>query len=134
MDEQLNPRTADLHVTTAYSHAAEPDHRLPLDVSDAAREAGLRLTVAISRDAWDLCVALNPAATRAGCDEHGRLADVLGMLAWALGRTRDDASVYFEVACLTHGARPTCIPLRAVRDPGSDADAILTVVLPEEIT
>jgi hypothetical protein len=132
MDTQLDPYTDDFEIISIYSRAHAIDDRVLVDVSDAARETGLRFPVALTRAAWDLCVAMTPAAERAGCDERGRLHDVLSMLLWAIGRSRRGCEVSFEVLCVTSRARPTCIPLRAVAGPGDDAEPVMTLMLPEE--
>jgi hypothetical protein len=132
MDEQLDSQLADFHPVTPYSPAPVFDDDTFVDVSDAAREAGLGFPVALTRDAWNLCVALTPAAERAGCDEHGRLLHVLSMLEWAVGRAGARCPVSFEVPCITHSVRPTCIPLRAVAGAHDDAEPAVTLMLPEE--
>jgi hypothetical protein len=52
------------------------------------------------------------------------------MLQWALGQSRRGSRVSFEVPCITHSLRPTCIPLRAVA--GSDDEPTITLILPEQ--
>lgn len=131
MNAHLNPQPDHLEPVRGYTQALDFDDDLPIDVSEAAREAGLHMRVRISRDAWDVCVALSPAARGAGCRERGRLSDVLTMLAWALERSHSDGPVSFEVSCMTRGARPTSVPLLAVHQyrPGA-----ITLVLPEELS
>jgi hypothetical protein len=131
MDAQLHQDPSDFSFINGYHPTPAPDEDALVDVSDVAREAGLACSVALSRDAWTLCVAMNPAAQRAGCDERSRLRDVLSMLQWALGQSRRGSRVSFEVPCITHCLRPTCIPLRVVAGSDHDEPAI-TLVLPEQ--
>ena len=132
MNTQSNPQPPALEPVRSYLSARAFDDETPVDVSDAAREAGLHSHVAICRDAWDLCVALHPAARTAGCDEHTRLSDVLTTLAWAMERGRPGQPLSFEVPCIASGPRPTCIPLRAIPGRSGDAQDQITLVLPEE--
>jgi hypothetical protein len=60
-----------------YSRAEALADGLLVDVTETAREAGFLYPVALTRAAWELCVALSPPAKRAGNDDHGRLWDVL---------------------------------------------------------
>ena len=131
MDAQLHQDPSDFSFINGYHPTPAPDEDALVDVSDVAREAGLACSVALSRDAWTLCVAMNPAAQAAGCDERGRLHHVLSMLQWALSQSRRGSRVSFEVPCITHSLRPTCIPLRAVAGYDDDEPAI-TLILPEQ--
>ena len=132
MDAQLHQDPSDFNFISGYHSTPGFDDDALVDVSEAAREAGLTCSVALSRDAWDLCVAMNPAAQRAGCDERGRLREVLSMLQWALGQSRRGSRVSFEVPCITHCLRPTCIPLRVVAGSDDDHGPAITLILPEQ--
>jgi hypothetical protein len=56
-----------------------------IDVSAVAREAGIRYPVALTRAAWERCVAVPPGVR---CqDEAGRLWNVLFLLRCAVGRS-----------------------------------------------
>src|SRR5215813_517786 len=60
-----------------------------VDVSTAGREAGFEFPVALTRAAWERCVAV-PAGV--GCqDEVGRLWDVLTMLRFAVRASKGAA-------------------------------------------
>jgi hypothetical protein len=131
MNAHLNPQPDRLEPVRNYTQAFDFNDDLPIDVSEAAREAGLQLHVRISRDAWDVCVALSRAARSAGCSEPSRLSDVLTMLAWALERGHTGSPAAFEVSCITRGARPTSVPLLAASDSSHGA---VTLVLPEELS
>jgi hypothetical protein len=56
-----------------------------IDGSAVAREAGIRYPVALTRAAWEKCVAVPPGVL--GQDEGGRLWDVLWMLGCATRRS-----------------------------------------------
>src|SRR5262249_18259243 len=66
-----------------------------VDVSATAKEAGFQYPVALTRAAWERCVAVPPGVI---CqDEAGRLWDVLWLLRWAIGRSGGGAEVRFGV-------------------------------------
>jgi hypothetical protein len=60
-------------VISAYSRAQAIDDGVLVDVTQPARETGFRHPVALTRAVWERCVAMSPAAERAGCDDRGRL-------------------------------------------------------------
>ena len=130
MDVQPHSHPADIDFTR-YRHADELEEDAYVDVTDAALAAGLDFPVALTREAWTACIATNPAAERAGQDEHRRLSEVLAMLAWATARTRSGRPVSFEVSCITRGHRSTCIPLRAI-DANEAGEPAVVLALPEE--
>lgn len=101
-----------------------------VDVSTTAREAGIRFPVAITRAAWERCVAV-PAGVRCQ-DEAGRLWDVL----WVLRHTtRWGGPVEMFAVHVRNDNRdrvPPLIHLKSVVGPGDNGEPIVTVMLPEE--
>lgn len=80
-----------------------------VDVTAIAREAGFRHPVALTRAAWDACVAWSAAdAARTGAlqDEDGRLWDVLWMVSRAAQEDPDAASIDFSVVRIDRGLVP----------------------------
>ena len=65
-------------VLSAYTRAQAIADGILVDVSDAAREAGFNIPVALTRTVWNRLVAL-PEGYRGFQDERGRLWDVLWM-------------------------------------------------------
>jgi len=103
-----------------------------VDVSETAREAGIRFPVAVTRAVWNEYIALTPAATRAGNDERGRLWDVVWMLCCGIQQNRSAGSFLFTLHVVTTSVRPSRVRLRAVCDGGDDGEPVITVLLPEE--
>ena len=134
MNDDKDNDATDPQLISCYTRSDAIADGLLVDVTEAAREAGFLLPVALTRAAWDLCVALSPAAERAGNDERGRLWDVLWMLRWAIGRSRgcDGSEIRFEVLCITDRLRPSRVTLRSVVGPGDDRKPAVTVMLPDE--
>jgi len=126
--------TTDPKLISSYLRSDALADGVLVDVTETAREAGFLLPVALTRAAWDLCMALSPAAERAGNDERGRLWDVLWMLRSAIGRSRgsDGSEIRVELLCVTQCVRPSRVTLRSVVGPGDDEQPVLTVMLPEE--
>jgi hypothetical protein len=123
-----------VEILGTYTRAQALDDGVLIDVSTAARQIGFRFPVALTRAAWDLCVALSEAAERACNDEQGRLWDVLWMLRNAIRSPRAGAAseVSFEIRCITTAPTPTRVRLRAQVGPGDDGEPVITVMLPDE--
>jgi hypothetical protein len=132
MDDETESHATDPDLISAYSRSDALADGLLVDVTETAREAGFLYPVALTRAAWELCVALSPPAKRAGNDERGRLWDVIWMMRWAIGRSGGGPEIAFEVLCVTTGVRPSRVALHAVIGPGDDAEPVVTVMLPEE--
>ena len=73
MDDDKDNDATDPKLISSYTRAEALADGVLVDVSETAREAGFVLPVALTRAAWDACVALSPAAKRACNDEGGRL-------------------------------------------------------------
>src|SRR5437763_804679 len=103
-----------------------------IDVSATAKEAGIRYPVALTRAAWERCVAVPPGVL---CqDEAGRLWDVLFLLRLAIGHSSGGPEVRFAVHVRTDNRErtPPLVRLRALCGPGDDGAPVMTVMLPHE--
>lgn len=97
------------------------------------QEAGIRVPVYMTTAAFELAVALSPAAKRACNDINGRLWDVLWMLANAARRAPGEGRIGFRMMCVTKRVRPTTITLWATMGPRCpDGAPCITVGLPGE--
>jgi hypothetical protein len=110
-----------------------------VDVTDTAREAGIRLPVALTRAVWEDCVAWSGEdfrRTGAVQDEAGRLWDVLYMTRQAIGRVAgrsDRATVRLvRVARTGCGRAPRPVRLEAVCGPGDRGEPVITIMQPGE--
>jgi hypothetical protein len=121
----------DLPMIFTYSRAQAIADGILVDCTETAREYGFRFPVALTRGAWGLCVALSPAAKRAGNDEMGRLCDVLWMASLAARRAEGDC-VTFDLWCVTERVRTSLVTLQAHIGPGDTSDPVITIMLPGE--
>jgi hypothetical protein len=115
-----------------YSRAEAIADGVLIDVSAVAREAGIRYPVALTRAAWEKCVAVPPGV--AGQDEAGRLWDVVWMLACAARRGGSGPEVRFGVHVRQDNEErtPPLVRLKAVCGPGDRGEPCITVMLPAE--
>ena len=123
-------------IVSRYSRAqAIADGEL-VDVSAAAKEAGIKFPVALTRAAFEQCVAL-PNDYDGPQDEAGRLWDVLWMARCAmaaLARKGDDRDVllYDVLVVNPRTKRQEKKRLKSHCGPGDTAAPIITLMLPDE--
>jgi hypothetical protein len=115
----------------SYSRAEALADGVLIDVSDTAREAGIRYPVALTAAVWERCVSVPPGV--ACQDEAGRLWEVVFLLALAARRS-GGPEVRFGVHVRNDNreATPPLVRLRAVCGLGDDGELCITVMLPEE--
>ena len=102
------------------------------DVSAVAWEAGIRYPVALTRAAWERCVAVPPGVL---CqDEAGRLWDVAWLLACEVRRGVRGPVVRFGVHVRNDNRErtPLLVRLKAVCGRGDRGEPVLTVMRPDE--
>ena len=110
-----------------------------VDVSETAREAGFRWPVAMTRGAYEDCVAWSAEDSRRQTwqDESGRLWDVLTMAkltARAAAIHDEDARMFgvLRVPRGGRGVRPRLARLVLRLGPGDLGEPVLTITLPGE--
>ena len=102
-----------------------------VDVSETAREAGIKFPTALTRSVWTDIVEPGKIALAHGESIQGRLWDVLWMFrcaARANGAT--DTILYRLIA--TRGGRRHTRELKAVCGPGDTLDPCITIMMPDE--
>ena len=103
-----------------------------LDVTETAKEAGVKYPTALTAAVWQKYVAV-PEGVK-GQDEQGRLWDILWMLRNAILTDRGSRTtrVDFTLMARNDNRRPKKVTLKAVCGPGDDAEPVITVMLPHE--
>jgi len=76
------------NVIYAYTRRQALEDGFQVDVSSAAKEAGIRFPVFLTRSVYDAYVTVPPNVT--GQDEAGRLWDIVWMLRYAIKRSREE--------------------------------------------
>lgn len=126
------------NVIAAYSRAQALEDGALVDVSETAREAGIRFPVAVTRAVWEDCCEWTDADARAkgseGQSVRGRTWDVV----WMLGMTiRSGGSRDRLVYRLSRIPRPgdgakRIVALKALCGPGDAGEPVVTIMQPEE--
>ncbi|SMF52413.1 DUF6573 family protein [Pseudogulbenkiania subflava] len=114
----------------AYCRAQAIADGVLIDVTDAAREAGFRLPVAVTAGVWATCVAWE--ADEAGQDERGRLWDVLWLARLATRKAKDLGEVDYSLRVEQASGRVEHFTLRLAIGPGDDGEPVLTILYPGE--
>jgi hypothetical protein len=117
-------------VIYAYTRADALADGTLVDVSETAREAGIRFPVAITRTVWDGYVTPDPRSVRLGQSEAGRLWDVLWML--RVEMRRGGTEILYRVCFIMKERQRRLVTLKAVCGPGDDGEPVITIMLPEE--
>jgi len=109
-----------------------------VDVSQTAAEVGFRVPVALTRAAWEDCVAWSDEDTeRKGWpqDEAGRLWDVLYMARFACKRDAGASRIAFgglRVPREGRGTKARLVTLVAHVGPGDSGEPVITIGKPHD--
>ena len=116
----------------SYSRAQAIEDSALVDVSEAAREVGIKFPVAITQAAHASVVAWRQGTEQ---DERGRLHDVVWMLSLAIRRTAGGDLLNFSVLAVPNEpghTRATQVDLKAICGSGDNMEPVITVLLPNE--
>jgi hypothetical protein len=103
-----------------------------IDVSEMARQAGWRASVALTAAVWGDCVAWDKYQP-ADQDEQGRLWDVLTMALFAArGRRRSNRTLFTVLRIPRGGQLPEPVRLAIEIGPGDAGEPVITIMQPEE--
>lgn len=103
-----------------------------VDVSETAREAGIRSTLALTRAVW-ADVEDVPPSKNGIQDVRGRLWDLVWMARHAAANVthpEEKDSIFFRL--VMHVGRNTYYRARMVCAPGGDGEPVLTILRPDE--
>jgi hypothetical protein len=124
-------------VISSYSRKQAIEDGVLIDVSETAREAGIKFPVAVTRAVWEDCCEWTDADAKAkyyGQSVSGRLWDVVSMLRFAIraGGSRD--TIYYKLSRIPrpgHGAKRLVI-LKSICGPGDTPEPVITIMQPNE--
>lgn len=113
-----------------YSRAQALADGVLVDVSETARDAGIRYPVALTRAVWERYVVVPERV--AAQDEAGRLWDIVTLLRHAARRGGSVVLFQLHVRNDNRPGTPPMVQLKAVCGPHDDATPCITIMLPEE--
>ena len=104
-----------------------------VDVSEMAKEAGIKFPVALTATVYGKYVEVPDGVT--GQDETGRLWDILWMFRCAASRCQGD-TLQFQLYVRSHNRERLdhrdLVTLKAVCGPGDQGEPVITIMLPDE--
>jgi hypothetical protein len=116
----------------SYSRAQAIEDGVLIDVSQTAKEAGIRYPVALTRAVWERCVTVPPGVH---CqDEAGRLWDLVWLLRIAIGASKGGPEVRYGVHVRNSNREgtPPLVRVKALCGPNDDGSPCITVLKPDE--
>lgn len=128
---------ANAEIISTYTRSQAIEDGCLVDVTDTAREIGIKVHTAVTRDVWDDCVAWTEEDTdrQVPQDEMGRLCDVLYMFHIAAVRSSSASEIYYEIYRVPRGGKarkPRKTRLKAVIGPGDNMEPVITIMQPWE--
>lgn len=122
-------------VIYAYTRKQAIEDGVLVDVSETAKEAGFKFPVALTRAAYEDCVAWDEADSKRQThqDVAGRLWDVLWMA--SLAAKRGGQEIRFQLYRVPRGGRghmARLVTLKAHCGPGDNAEPVITIMQPDE--
>ena len=118
-------------VIYAYTRAQAVADGFQVEVTEAAREAGILFPVFLTRTVYEAYVTVPPGVEAQ--DERGRLHDILTMLRFAIYKAQPDQSrLHFALYVRNDNRRPKLVKLIATCGPTDidDPKPAITVMLP----
>jgi hypothetical protein len=123
-----------MEVIFSYSRAQALDDGVLIDVTETAKEAGIRHPTAVTAAVWHEYVRVPKEVT--GQDEQGRLWDILWMFRCAISCLRKDQGsdvlLYQLLVRNEEQSAPKEVTLKAVCGPGDNMEPVITIMLPDE--
>ena len=120
-------------VISVYTRAQALEDGVLVDVSEMAKEAGIKFPVALTATVYGQYVEVPEGVT--GQDEAGRLWDILWMFRCAAAKF-DGSTLLFKLYIRNHNReRLDCrdvVTLKAECGPGDEGEPVLTIMLPDE--
>lgn len=118
-------------VIYSYTRAQAIEDGVLVDVSEMAKEAGVRFPVAVTRALYDGYVTPDPRSIPLGQSVAGRLWDTLYMFRTAAKRFSGDTLLY-RLTFIMGEQQPRLVELKAVIGPGDTPEPVITIMLPDE--
>ena len=117
-------------VISSYTRAQAIADGVLVDVSQMAREAGIKHPTALTAAAWAQYVRVPEGVVAQ--DEEGRLWDILNMFRIAAHESSGGGELLFTLLVRNDNFAPAIVTLKAICGPGDTLDPVLTILLPNE--
>jgi hypothetical protein len=127
---------SDFQIIHTYARCQAIDDGVLVDVTQIAKEAGIKFPVAITTTLYHDFIEPSSDIVDLGQSTEGRLWDVLSMFRFA-ARGHSGPHLSFKVIFITGTTSSGCIvrrlvALKATCHPGDDMEPVITIMLPDE--
>lgn len=131
MNNSFFEQANEFNVIHTYTRKQAIEDGVLVDVSVAAKEAGINFPVAVTSAVWALYVV--PSEKLEGCGQSvsGRLCDLLWMFRMNALKTNSDLLFFSCIFLSEHEVREE-IKLKALCGPGDNCEPVITIMLPME--
>jgi hypothetical protein len=117
-------------VISAYSRAQAIADGVLVDVSEMARETGVKIPTALTHAVWAEYVNV-PKGVECQ-DESGRLWDILMMFRYAARQSPKQETLLFNLFIRNDNQSAKRVTLKAICGPGDTPEPVLTILKPDE--
>ncbi len=115
----------------SYTRAQAIADGVLVDVSETAREAGIRFPAAVTARLWHGYIVPREDLAGAGQSVEGRLWDALFLFAISARKFSGD-TLFYDVLFLMDDETTESVRLKAVCGPGDEGEPVITIMLPDE--
>jgi len=127
----------DADVISVYTRAQALEDGALVDLTEWARDFGIRWPVACTRAVWADCIEWDEQLNKqkgTGQDEAGRACDVLAMAAWRLRKGGEGRGIFTVLRTPRdgRGRKPRPVELTIHCGPGDTPAPVLTIMFPSE--
>lgn len=102
-----------------------------IDVTEAAKEAGIKWPVALTDTVYNMFVEIPRGLEGEGQSISGRLWDILTMFRYA-AKNGDGSEILFKLGVRNRPGITKTVTLKSVCGPGDNMEPVITIMLPEE--
>jgi len=105
---------------------------------DLCRNAGIIVSVAVTRAIWDEYISSEYLSELTDQDVPGRIWDLLWMFSCAARQSRHTSLVFFKTEFVTYNKENPSSPtltlatFKALCGPGDEGEPVITIMLPDE--
>lgn len=115
----------------SYTRAQAISDGVLVDVSETAREAGIRFPAAVTARLWHGYIVPREDLAGFGQSVEGRLWDVLFLFAISARKFSGD-TLFYDVLFLMDEETTTSVRLKSLCGPGDEGEPVITIMLPDE--
>jgi len=128
---QARPFWTEEDIISTYTRAQAIEDGVLVDVSEMAKEAGIKYPVAVTARVWGEVITPDERSRPYGQSETGRLWDVLMVFRY-MAKNVTATQLLFKVIFIMKERQRRTITLKALAGPGDHGEPVITIMFPGE--